>query len=174
MANTEIGSIAGFLYLPNFHTLFNVFKDLFNICYHVCIIFCGKIYLNFFWIKIFFLKFNLGQQIDSNGALILSDSIFTCENFHNLFEENPSYLVQDLQIILPFISNQWIRLVNNYLQKQLQNVQINDLSNEINEEILFGELFYERLYEVLNKDSVNFDFYNKLIPRDSSGTSKKR
>jgi len=54
MANTEIGSIAGFLYLPNFHTLFNVFKDLFNICYHVCIIFCGKIYLNFFWIKIFF------------------------------------------------------------------------------------------------------------------------
>jgi hypothetical protein len=129
----------------------------------------------FFSLRIlFFFKFNIGQQIDSNGAFILSDSIFTCENFYSLFEENPSYLVQDLQIILPFISNQWIRLLNNYLQKQLQNVQINDLSNEINDEISFGELFYERLYEVLNKDSVNFDFYKKLIPRESSGTSKKR
>lgn len=42
IANTENGSTAGFLYLPNFHTLLNVFRDLFNICYHVCIIFCGE------------------------------------------------------------------------------------------------------------------------------------
>lgn len=45
MANTENGSIAGFLYLPNFHTLVNILKDLFNMCYHVCVIFCGKIYI---------------------------------------------------------------------------------------------------------------------------------
>jgi hypothetical protein len=45
MANTENGSIAGFIYLPNFHTLLNVLKDLFNMCYHVSIIFCGKIFL---------------------------------------------------------------------------------------------------------------------------------
>jgi len=122
----------------------------------------------------FFFRLNLGQQIDSNGAFILSDSIFTCDNFHSLFDENSSYLIQDLQIILPFVSNQWIRLSNNYLQKQLQNIQINDLSKKINEENSFGELFYDRLYEVLNKDSINFDIYTKLIPKDSSGTSKKR
>ncbi len=114
----------------------------------------------------------LGQQIDTNGALILSDSLFTSENFHSLFEENPSYLVQDLQIILPFISNQWKQLTNDYLQKQLKNIQINDLSNEINGENSFGELFYDRLYDVLNKDSINFDIYTKLISRDHSGTSK--
>jgi hypothetical protein len=51
---------------------------------------------------------------------------------------------------------------------------MNDLSHERNEENAFGELFYERLYEVLNKDSINFDIYKKLIPRENSGTSKKR
>jgi len=121
--------------------------------------------------RISFIEFS-GQQIDTNGALILSDSIFTSENFSSLFEENPSYFVQDLQIILPFISNQWKQLANNYLQKQLKNIQINDSSNDINQENIFGELFYDRLYAVLNKDSVNFDIYTKLIPRDSSGTSK--
>jgi hypothetical protein len=45
MANTENGSLAGFIYLPNFHTLLNILKDFFNICSHVCMIFCGKIYL---------------------------------------------------------------------------------------------------------------------------------
>ncbi len=169
MSNTENGSMTGFLYLPNFHTILNVLKDLFNMCYHVCIIFCGKIDLK--W-RISFIEFS-GQQIDTNGALILSDSIFTSENFSSLFEENPSYFVQDLQIILPFISNQWKQLANNYLQKQLKNIQINDLSNDINQENIFGELFYDRLYAVLNKDSVNFDIYTKLIPRDSSGTSKE-
>ena len=42
MASTENGSMAGFLYLPNFHTVLNVLKDLFNMCYRICIIFCGK------------------------------------------------------------------------------------------------------------------------------------
>lgn len=120
----------------------------------------------------FFSFSTLGQQIDLNGDLILSDSIFTSENFQNLFEENPSYVIEDLEIILPFISNQWKRLGNNYLQKHLQNIQIIDLSNDINDEILFGDLFYDRLYEILNKNTNNFDIYNKLIPRDTSGTSK--
>ncbi|CAF0725790.1 unnamed protein product [Adineta steineri] len=148
IANTENGSIAGFLYLPSFHTLLNVFRDLFNTCYHVCILFCG-------------------QQIDSNGALILSDSLFTSENFHSLFEENTSYVIQDLEISLPYVSNQWMKLSTNYLQKQLENVQIYDLSNEINEENSFGQRFYERLLHVLNND---FDIYSKLIPRNNSGT----
>ncbi len=170
MAATENGSMAGFLYLPNFHTVINVLKDLFNMCYRVCIIFCGKIISN--WFNRDFSLRNSGQQIDFNGALILSDSLFTSENFRSLFEENPSYFVQDLHIILPLISNQWKQLANDYLEKQLKNIQINDSSNEINETNAFGELFYERLYGVLNKASVNFDIYAKLIPRNSSGTSK--
>ncbi|CAF3324183.1 unnamed protein product [Rotaria sp. Silwood1] len=151
IADTENGSVAGFVYLPNHHALFNVFKDLFNTCYHVCIIYCG-------------------QQIDSNGALILSDSLFTCDHFYSLFEDNSSYLVQDLQIILPFVSNQWIKLSNNYLEKKLKYVQIDDLSGNINQENSFGQVFYERLIQTLTKDSTNFDIYTKLIPRDNSGT----
>jgi hypothetical protein len=48
IASTETGSIAGFLYLPNFHTVLNVLKDYFNSCSHVSIIFCGKIQFTFF------------------------------------------------------------------------------------------------------------------------------
>ena len=82
--------------------------------------------------------------------------------------------MQDLQIILPFVSHQWTRLAHNYLEKQLKTVQLNDLSNEINDENMFGELFYERLHEVLNQAALNFDIYTKLIPRNSSGTSKRQ
>jgi len=46
--NTDNGSIAGFLYLPNFHTVLNVLKDYFNSCCHVSIIFCGTINYHFF------------------------------------------------------------------------------------------------------------------------------
>jgi len=56
----------------------------------------------------------------------------------------------------------------------LQNVRINDLSTDINEENSFGQRFYERLIQILNNDLVDFDIYTKLIPRDSSGTSKKQ
>ncbi|CAF3328543.1 unnamed protein product [Rotaria sp. Silwood2] len=146
--NTENGSIAGFLYLPNFHAVVNVLKDYFNSCYHVSIIFCG-------------------QQIDSNGSFILSDSVLTSDHFYNLFEDNSTYVIEDLQIILPFISHQWTRLLK---QKYLKNIQLDDLSKEINEENSFGNKFYERLSQILNKDIINFDIYNKLIPRDSSGT----
>ncbi len=45
-------------------------------------------------------------------------------------------------------------------------------NTKINQENSFGDLFYERLVEILNKPSVNFDIYTKLIPRESSGTSK--
>ncbi|CAF3956830.1 unnamed protein product [Rotaria sordida] len=145
---TENGSIAGFLYLPNFHAVLNILKDYFNSCYHVSIIFCG-------------------QQIDSNGSFILSDSVLTSDHFSNLFEDNSTYIIEDLQIILPFISHQWIRLLK---QKYLKNIQIDDLSKEINEENSFGNIFYERLIQILNKNTINFDIYNKLIPRDSSGT----
>ncbi|CAF3782004.1 unnamed protein product [Rotaria sp. Silwood1] len=146
--NTENGSIAGFLYLPNFHAVLNVLKDYFNNCYHVSIIFCG-------------------QQIDSNGSLILTDSVLTSDHFYNLFEDNSTYVIEDLQIILPFISHQWTRLLK---QKYLKNIQIDDLTKEINEKNSFGNQFYERLIQILNKHTINFDIYNKLIPRDSSGT----
>jgi hypothetical protein len=173
IATTESGSTAGFLYLPNFHTLSNVLKDLFNTCYHVCVIFCGE---TFFIPNIYQWNspFSLGQQVDSNGALILSDSTFTSENFHSLFEENPTFLLQDLQIVLPLVSKQWSKIVNNYLQKQLEHVEINDLSHSINQENVFGERFYERLIQSLRNDAVNFDVYSKLTPRDSSGTSKNK
>lgn len=42
IANNENGSLAGFLYQPNFHTVLNVLKDYFNSCSHVSIIFCGN------------------------------------------------------------------------------------------------------------------------------------
>jgi hypothetical protein len=111
----------------------------------------------------------LGQQIDTTGGLILSDSILTSEHIHNLFEDNSNYTIQQLQIILPFISPQWTRL---FKQKYLKNIEINDLSKEVNEDNSFGNEFYQRLTENLNKPTVNFDIYMKLIPRDSSGTSK--
>jgi hypothetical protein len=101
--------------------------------------------------------------------LILSDSILTSEHIHNLFEDNSNYTIQQLQIILPFISPQWTRL---FKQKYLKNIEINDLSKEVNEDNSFGNEFYQRLAENLNKQTVNFDIYMKLIPRDSSGTSK--
>ena len=78
-------------------------------------------------------------------------------------------IVQDLQFILPSISNQWTRLLK---QKYVQHIQINDLSNEINEENSFGKIFYQQFVEILNRDTINFDIYNKLIPRESAGTSK--
>src|SRR5689334_11217811 len=113
----------------------------------------------------------IGQQIDSNGGFILTDSILTSDHIHNLFEDNSTFIIQDLQIILPFISQQWTRLLK---QKHLKNIEIDDLSKEINEENSFGNQFYEQLVEILNKDTINFDIYTKLIPRDSSGTSKNK
>ncbi|CAM4758348.1 unnamed protein product [Rotaria magnacalcarata] len=145
---TDNGSIAGFLYLPNFHAVLNVLKDYFNSCSHVSIIFCG-------------------QQIDSNGSLILADSTFTSDHLNNLFEDDGKYLTEDLQIILPFISHQWTKLLK---QKCIKSIHIDDLSKEINNENSFGNEFYQRLNQVLYKDSIDFDIYNKLIPRDSSGT----
>ncbi|UJR13645.1 hypothetical protein I4U23_000657 [Adineta vaga] len=148
IVNTDNGSTAGFLYLPNFHTVLNVLKDYFNSCSHVSLIFCG-------------------QQIDSNGGIILADSIFTSDHLHSLFEDNSTFVIQDLQIILPYGSPQWIRLLK---QKQIKHIHIDDLSKEINEENTFGEGFYERFIEILTKDTINFDIYSKLIPRTSSGT----
>ncbi|CAM4785388.1 unnamed protein product [Rotaria magnacalcarata] len=145
---TDNGSIAGFLYLPNFHAVLNVLKDYFNSCSHVSIIFCG-------------------QQIDSNGSLILADSTFTSDHLNNLFEDGGKYLTEDLQIILPFISHQWTKLLK---QKCIKSIHIDDLSKVINNENSFGNEFYQRLNQVLYKDSIDFDIYNKLIPRDSSGT----
>jgi hypothetical protein len=115
--------------------------------------------------------FSSGQQVDSNGGFILVDSILTSEHLQNLFEDNSTYIIQDLQIILPFISHQWTRLLK---QKYIKNIEIDDLSKEINENNSFGNKFYEQLVQILTKNSINFDIYTKLIPRDSSGTSKNK
>ena len=42
IANGDNGSLAGFLYLPQLHTVLNVLRDFFNSCHNVTIIFCGK------------------------------------------------------------------------------------------------------------------------------------
>lgn len=44
IANNANGSLAGFLYLPNFHTVINVLKDYFHSCSHVSMIFCGNLH----------------------------------------------------------------------------------------------------------------------------------
>jgi hypothetical protein len=67
------------------------------------------------------------------------------------------------------ITHQWTRLLK---QKHLKNIEIDDISKEVNEDNSFGNGFYQQLAENLNKQTVNFDIYTKLIPRDSSGTSK--
>lgn len=113
----------------------------------------------------------LGQQLDSNGAFILSDSTYSSDDFYNLFEENPSYIIQDLQLVLPSVSNQWIKLASHYLEKKLRHVQINDISDELDNDNSFGQIFCEKLIQALTKESVNFDIYSKLIPRESGGTS---
>ena len=43
IANGDNGSLAGFLYLPQLHTVLNVLRDFFNSCHYVTIIFCGEI-----------------------------------------------------------------------------------------------------------------------------------
>lgn len=68
------------------------------------------------------------------------------------------------------MSHQWTKLSK---QKYIKNIQIDDLSKEINQENLFGSQFYHRLYEILNRNNINFDICNKLIARDTSGTSNK-
>lgn len=99
--------------------------------------------------------------------------MFTCENLGNIFEENPSYLIRNLQLVLPLITNQWNRLAKNFLPKYIANVQLNDLSNEQVAEEFFGDIFYDTLAEVLYRNSVSFDIPTKLIPRENAGTSKK-
>lgn len=116
-------------------------------------------------------SFRIGQQVDTNGALVLSDSLFTCDNLFNLFDEYSSFLVQDLQLILPYISNQWQKLATQYSSHHLKNIEINDLSDNIKSNHVFGKLFYDRFVHFLNRNSNNFDIYSKLTPRDSSGTS---
>ena len=116
-----------------------------------------------------FVLCHLGQQIDTSGGLILSDSIFTSEHIHNLFEENSTFVIEQLQILLPFVSHQWTRLLK---QKCLKHVEIDDVSKEGNGNSEFGENFSAKLMQILNSENVSFDFYNKLVPRDSSGTSK--
>jgi len=100
--------------------------------------------------------------------------LFTCENLGNIFEENPSYLIRNLQIVLPLITNQWNRLAKNFLPKYIENIQLNDLSNEQVAEEFFGDVFYDTLAEVLYRHSVNFDIPTKLVPRDNAGTSKNK
>ncbi|CAF0750388.1 unnamed protein product [Adineta ricciae] len=151
IANTENGSTAGFLYHPSFYTLLNVLHDLFQTCCHVCVIFCG-------------------QQVDSNGALMLSDSLFTAENFSSLFQEDRDYVLENLQIVLPFVSNQWMKLANNYLKKHVEHVEIHDLTNEVVANNSFGHRLYERLVQVIRNDSNHFDIYSKLVSGNNSGT----
>lgn len=167
IANNENGSLAGFLYQPNFHTVLNVLKDYFNSCSHVSLIFCGNLFSssisdNAFWIA-------SGQQVDTSGGLILSDSIFVAEHISHLFEENSTLIIEQLQILLPFISHQWTRLLK---QKFVKHIDIEDIAKENNANSDFGQIFTQKLMQILHAQSVSFDIYNKLIPRDSSGTSE--
>lgn len=82
-------------------------------------------------------------------------------------------MLQDLQLVLPLVSSQWSKLTH-HLQKHVEYVRIHDVFHPIEEESSFGQRFYERLMSVLQDESVNFDIYGKLPPRDSSGTSKTR
>ena len=172
MENTEDGSIVGFLYLPNFHTVFNVLQDYFNTCSNITVIFCGKLHRIRYDFKSNFVVFFTGQQIASNGALILADSVFTSEHLSSLLQSHESYQLENLHLILPFISTQWKKLFEDQLSKSLQRAQINNGSAQVNDDNEFGEVFYEKISGILQDKKVNFDIDTKLIPKDSSGTSE--
>lgn len=157
--HNDDGSIVGFLYFPNFHTVVNVFKEIFSTSNVVSIVF-------------------LGQQIDSTGAWIFQDCSLTVEHFLRIFDENSSTIVtEDLQIVLPFVSTIWSRFVTNCLSKRLKKVEINEiLTNEQNENP-FGQNFLRRFRENFAAETNRFDLNEKLIPRDNAGageTKKKK
>ena len=108
-----------------------------------------------------------------NGALVLADSPLTCAHFYGLFNNNVSYRMRDLHVILPFVSDQWGKVLRSQLEKYLPRVQIIDASLDVQRENRFGTIFYERLNRCLNDEAVNFDISAKLIPKDTSGTSKE-
>ena len=114
-----------------------------------------------------------GQQLDSDGALVLSDSLLTSNDFSRLFPSDGSTLVEGLQLILPFASSAWKKLLHDQLPKSIRYAQITDASGDIDEENRFGEIFYQKLCSILQDDTVNFHIHTKLIPRDSSGTSEE-
>ena len=105
---------------------------------------------------------------------MLSDSLFTAENFSSLFREDREYVLENLQIVLPFVSNQWMKLANNYLQKYVEHIEIHDLTNEVVANSSFGHRLYERLVQVIRNDSSHFDIYSKLVSGNNSGTSKAK
>ena len=76
-------------------------------------------------------------------------------------------------MVLPFVSDQWSKVLRSRLEKYLHRVQINDTSAEVDRENHFGEIFYKRLSRRLNDEAVNFDISMKLIPKETSGTSKQ-
>ena len=164
--------MAGFLYSPSFHTVLNVLEDFFNACADVSIIFCGKHCPRYDAEPCERLAACVGQQINTNGALVLSDAMLTCEHISRLFEEQNSFVVRELRLTLPFVSSQWKSFARDHLSKHLQKVQISDLLMEAYTPGTFGEIFYDNLSQGLNKDTVDFDIYSKLLAKDTSGTSR--
>jgi hypothetical protein len=104
--------------------------------------------------------------------VLLADSVFSSEHLSGLFNNNVSYRIQDLHVTLPYVSDQWSKVLRSRLEKYLHRVQINDASVQVDGENHFGEIFYKRLSRRLNDEAVNFDISMKLIPKDTSGTSK--
>ena len=110
--------------------------------------------------------------MDTNGALVLSDAMLTCEHVSRLFEEQNSFVVRELHMTFPFVSSQWKSFARDHLSKHLQKVHMSDLLMEAYTPGTFGEIFYENLSQVLDKDMVDFDIYSKLLAKDTSGTSR--
>ena len=100
--------------------------------------------------------------------------MLTCSHVCRLFEEQNSFAVRELHLTLPFVSSQWKSVARDQLSKHLQKVQISDLLMEAYTPGTFGEIFYDKLSQALNKDTVDFDIYSKLVAKDTSGTSKLR
>lgn len=154
--HNDDGSIVGFLYFPNFHTVVNVFKEIFSTSNVVSIVF-------------------LGQQIDSTGAWIFSDCSLTVEHFLRIFDENSSTIVtEDLQIILPFVSTIWSRFVTNFLSKRLKKVELNEISTNEQNENPFGQNFLQNFRQIFAAETNRFDLNEKLIPRENAGAGETK
>jgi hypothetical protein len=115
---------------------------------------------------------SLGQQIQSDGALVLTDALLTSNHLSRLLADRSTVCVQDLHLILPFVSSQWATLFREQLNVDLQHAQVDDVSNRNGSVEHFGDRFYETLIACQTCESVDFDIYNKLIAKDSSGTSE--
>lgn len=76
------------------------------------------------------------------------------------------FRIENLQVVLPFVTNNWKQI-----EKLVKNFTLSVPSTETKKENMFGEIFYEKLVRRLTEKNISFEVHEKLVPRQSSGSS---